>query len=207
MNRFVILLLLSFLTIGNLVFAQNTNTAEKLYSQGVTYMKTMTVASQNKAIASFQKAKVAFDSKAKKDLCDEQITACNNIIKKLKSPKPTPTPSTIPQSADTLKADTVTTVATTQVKISVNPSEILFSAKGGKYEEVSVECSNGEWKVDSCPEWISYTSSSTKILLKADKHKDKKNERAGIVTIKAGAVKAEVIVKQSKSSFIDFLKK
>lgn len=205
MKRIILILFMSFMAIGQAIHAQST--ADKLYSQGVTYMKTMTIASQKKAISSFEKAKIAFDSQAKKNLCDEQIIACRNIIQKLTTPKSKldPKVQTPPMTIDTSKTTPIENIVMPKTEISINPSEITIPAKGGKYIEVSVDCNDGEWKVGACPDWISFTSSSTKLLVKAERNKDKKNERAGIITIVANGTKAELIVKQLKAGILDFI--
>lgn len=201
MKRIILILFMSFMAIGQAIHAQST--ADKLYSQGVTYMKTMTIASQKKAISSFEKAKIAFDSQAKKNLCDEQIVACRNIIQKLNVPKPNPVTIETPVDREVLDTDSMVEIPEVpEATFSITPSEITVAAKGGKYIEISVESSIGEWQVESCPEWITYTSSSSKLLIKADKNKDKKNERAGIIVLVANNAKAELIVKQLKAGIV-----
>lgn len=185
----------------NINAQQITKAADKLYAQGVTYMKTLTVASQRKAISSFEKAKVAYDTKSKKALCDEQILACNNIIRKLTTPKPKP--EAIEPEPEVVE-DTVVVVEKEEelpeVILTIDPTELVLPAKGGKYVEISVECNYEDWQVTSCPDWISYTTSSEKILIKPEKNKEK-SERAGVITITCGEKKAEIIIKQSKPGF------
>ena len=64
---------------------QGQSSADRLYAQGVEYMKTLDVVSQHKAISYFTKARVAYDSSSKKRLCSQQINICNSIIKKLQT--------------------------------------------------------------------------------------------------------------------------
>lgn len=211
MKKIILIMFLSVFAVCQIMFAQKISSADKLYSQGVKYMKTMTVASQKKAISSFIKAKVAFDSQTKKHLCDEQITTCRNIIQKLSIPKTNSKHKSLsPEipSDTTIGADIPVKEfpEIVETKISVTPSEITIPAKGGKYIEVSVDCNVVEWKVGSCPAWISVTSSSTKLLVKAEKNKDKKNERTGIITIVANGVEAELKVKQLRGGFINAVK-
>ena len=70
---------------------------DKLFSSGVKYQQTMTIASQNKAITYFEKAKVCYDSQAKKDLCDQQITTCRNIIVQLSKRAKTEPVASVPK--------------------------------------------------------------------------------------------------------------
>ena len=134
------------------VFAQK-SAADKYYAQGVTCMKTMTVPSQKKAIGFFEKAKVAYDSASKKALCNEQITACRNIIKRLSAPKPSGKKPSKPSKREevvvmvTDSIDTVIDKPTFVFKASKN--KVVFDAKGGEYEEVDIECS-GDWTIDKC---------------------------------------------------------
>lgn len=78
--------IITLLVVCSTAFAQK-SAADKFYTQGVACMKAMTIASQQKAIGFFSKAKVAYDSQAKKSLCDNQISVCRNIISNLKSGK------------------------------------------------------------------------------------------------------------------------
>lgn len=183
--------------------AQTLKAADKLYAQGVTSMKTLTVSSQKKAISLFEKAKIAYDTKTKKDLCDEQIRTCNSIIRKLTTNKTKP--KEIEPEQKNLE-DSVTAVEIVEipkepeVSLSTDPSSIVVPAKGGKYVEILVECNYEDWQIVSCPDWISYTTASNIILIKPEKNKNK-SERAGVITIICKDKKAELIVKQSKRGF------
>lgn len=72
---------------------------DRLMANGVKAQQTMTVASQKMAIAYFEKAKACYDSNSRKALCDEQITACRNIIKQLSQPAPQATTATATPAA------------------------------------------------------------------------------------------------------------
>lgn len=78
---FKLVILLFSVMVSTQVWAQNA--CEKLFADGVKLQQTMTISSQKKAISFFEKAKVCFDSQAKKELCDQQIKACRNIIKQI----------------------------------------------------------------------------------------------------------------------------
>lgn len=200
MKRVIVFFLLILGAFCMNINAQTIKAADKLYAQGVNYMKTLTVASQKKAISSFEKAKIAYDTKSKKALCDEQIVACNNIIRKLTTPK---TQEEVIEPEPPVVEDTVEVVEVEElpeVTLTVAPTSLVLPAKGGKYVEISVDCNNDNWEITSCPEWISYTKSSDRILIKPEKNKVK-SERAGIITITCGDKKAEIIIKQSKPGF------
>lgn len=214
MKKFVFISILCLLTIVQNIFAQKSSTADQLYNQGISSMKTMTVASQDKAISAFEKAKVAYDSAEKKKLCDNQIAKCTRNKRwivdknngKKKPQKVEEKPKVVEEKSQTVEStknegasDIVSAKPNDKERITLNPSEITISAKGGKYIEISVDSNDKKWKVESCPEWLTYTASNTKLLIKAEKNKDKKNERAGIVVVVAGKMKAELLVKQSKS--------
>ena len=182
-----------------------TSTGDRLYAQGVSYMKTLTIAMQNKALAAFGKAKVAYDSKVKKDLCDEQIATCRNIIRKLSVQASSEQQPIAPKDTVTTEIDVAPiSIPKVDVILSVNPTIIEFAAKGGKYLEVTVDCNAEEWKVVSSPEWVSYTSASDKLLIKAERNKEK-SERAGVVTLRCQDKEAEIIVKQAKANFLNKL--
>lgn len=200
MKKNILTLIFCLFAISQTLFAQKISTADQLYKQGVSYMKTMTIVSQNKAISAFEKAKIAYDSAEKKKICDDQIATCKKIKQQLATrnsiSKPKPKPVEPTSTAST--PDTIPEQSIDKGEIILNPTEISISAKGGKYIEIFVECDGEDWKVESCPDWLSYTSSNTKLLVKAEKNKDRKNERAGIIVITAGKKKAELIIKQSK---------
>lgn len=80
---FLIMLTFVFSMLPRSMQAQSS--ADRLYAQGVEYMKTLDVVSQLKAISYFTKARVAYDSSSKKRLCSQQINICNSIIKKLQT--------------------------------------------------------------------------------------------------------------------------
>ena len=179
--------------------------SDRLYAQGVSYMKTLTIAMQNKAIVAFGKAKVAYDSKVKKDLCDEQIITCRNIIKKLSAQASSKQQPAIPKDTTATEMNVAPiNVPKIDVHLSVSPTIIEFAAKGGKYLEVTIECNVEEWEVVSSPEWISYTSASDKLLIKAERNKEK-SERAGVIILKSQDKEAEIIVKQAKANFLNKL--
>ena len=176
--------------------AQTLSAADKLYAQGVAYMKTMTVTSQNQAIATFKKAKVAYDSSVRKRLCDDMVTICNGIIKKLHAPAPKAKP-VIVRDTIYITPDTAMVPPPVVASISISPAFIEFSAKGGTYEEINVECTSDDWVIVECPKWLSYTTANGKILVKAEKNKEKA-ERAGIIKMACSSQQAEVLVKQLK---------
>lgn len=178
--------------------------ADKYYAQGVTCMKTMTVPSQKKAIGFFEKAKVAYDSASKKALCDEQITACQNIIKKLSAAKPSGKKPSKPSKREEVTVMTDDSAGTAPIEpafvFKASKDKVVLDAKGGEYEEVNIECS-GDWAIDKCPEWVSCTKSSAKLYVKAEKNK-KKQERADFIVLSCGNEKIEIAVIQSKSNKI-----
>ena len=56
---------------------------DKLFAQGQKLQMVQTVKSQNLAISKFIAAQKAYDSSAKKNMCDNQIAICRNNIKTL----------------------------------------------------------------------------------------------------------------------------
>ncbi|MGM9869142.1 MAG: formylglycine-generating enzyme family protein [Sodaliphilus sp.] len=89
----------SFLIISMLIIAlsaQAQSAADRLYMQGQQLQLTRTVSAQKQAIAKFSAAKKAYDSKAKKAMCDHQIQICHQNIKAISKPDPTPKPKPDP---------------------------------------------------------------------------------------------------------------
>lgn len=82
------LLFAAIIGIGS-AFSQNAQ-ADKLYSEGLSLQKIMTVKSQKAAIAKFTSAKKLYDSAANKKKCDNAISKSKRIIKELENEKPQP---------------------------------------------------------------------------------------------------------------------
>jgi len=176
---------------------------DKLFASGVKYQQTMTIASQNKAISYFEKAKVCYDSQAKKDLCDQQITACRNIIaqlsKKAKQSAPaTPAPNdgngASPAKTGAPKAEP----AKKDVKLSIDCTYLKFKGKGGEFKKAKVKCNYPDWEIVEKPDWVNCSRNDDEIVVEADRNPDKKEERSGAIIIKCGDESVTLTIIQEK---------
>ncbi|HJC92777.1 MAG TPA: BACON domain-containing protein [Candidatus Phocaeicola excrementigallinarum] len=190
------------LTISNVIVAQNA--CDKLFAEGVKLQQTMTIYSQQKAIEQFKKAKICYDSQTKKDLCDQQITACRNIIAQIKKndmaekkddPTP-PQPSSI--TADNNDNQHTETIDKRDVKLSLNKTYIKFKGKGGEFQKVKVTCNYDDWEVSDAPEWVNYSrNENNELVIETEKNPDK-DERSGILKVRCGETETSLTIIQDK---------
>lgn len=210
MNRkvsiLIIALLCALLSSGRAV-AQTS--CDQLFANGVKFQQTMTVAAQNKAIAQFQKAKVCYDSQAKKNLCDLQIKACRNIIAQLRRGKSTPAgkpergKSPAPAPADTTARDTAKHDRT-GVKLTFSVNYLKFKGKGGDFKKVKVNCNYPDWKVVEAPEWVNYSRNDDgELVIEVEKNPSTKEERSASLKVECGdAVAVLTIIQEKFKKFI-----
>jgi len=175
---------------------------DRIFSSGVKCQQTMTVKSQKQAITYFKKAKACYDSNTKKNLCDQQIKACQNIINQL-GKKSTGSSSRKTKEKNE-EEDKPTPVEERQVKkrdikLSLNELYVKFKGKGGEYKTVRIECNYNDWKISECPSWIKCKKNSDDaILISVERNPSKKEERVGNVTIKCGNKTVTLTVIQEK---------
>lgn len=148
---------------------------DKLFASGVKFQQTMTIASQNKAITYFEKAKVCYDSQSKKDLCDQQITACRNIIAQLskKAKTSNPTTSVPKEGIDTLSAkpkDTDLKDVKKDVQLSIDCTYLKFKGKGGEFKKARIECNYPDWEITEKPNWVNCSKNDGEIVVEAVKN-------------------------------------
>lgn len=190
------------LTVSNVTLAQNA--CDKLFAEGVKLQQTMTIYSQQKAIEQFKKAKICYDSQIKKDLCDQQITACRNIIAQIRknnktekedkqtSPQPPVTTNdngTPPVNPATDKRD---------VELSLSKTYIKFKGKGGEFQKVKVTCNYEDWEVSDAPQWVNYSrNENNELVIEAEKNPDKE-ERSGILKVRCGNTETTLTIIQEK---------
>ena len=182
------------------------NSCDNLYAKAVQYQQTMTIASQNKAIEYFHKARTCYDSAAKKKLCTSQIATCKNTITLIRGKnQDSNSISGKSQIKDDMPEEIKNKKVTekkTLVTLSVSESVVKFKAKGGETKKVKVTCNINDWKITECPYWITYSISQDKeIILKASKNKLKK-ERSGMVKIECRGTTTTFAVLQSKKGLL-----
>ena len=175
---------------------------DKLFSSGVKYQQTMTIVSQNKAITYFEKAKVCYDSQSKKDLCDQQIIACRNIIAQLSKKAQTPTPvATVPEKdVDSLSAKPILAEQKENkkdVQLSIDCTYLKFKGKGGEFKKAKIECNYPDWEITENPKWVNCSKNDGEIVVEAIKNPTKK-ERSGSIIIECGDKSVTLTIIQEK---------
>lgn len=188
---------------GLFLFPASAQTScDKLFSSGVQCQQTMTIASQNKAITYFEKAKVCYDSKAKKDLCDQQIKACRNIISQLsKKKKTTPSVNTEENKnpEEKLKPVAKPKVEKRVINLSIDCNYLKFKSKGGELKKAKIMCNYNDWKIADKPDWISCSrNDNDEIIVEATKNPTKE-ERSGLIKIACDDKEVTLTVIQEKS--------
>ncbi len=197
MKKLRILIIILLCAIALPAAAQSS--CDKLFNSGVKLQQTMTVASQNKAISYFQKAKVCYDSKAKKDLCDQHIKSCKNIIAQLnkKSKEDASKPSSKDATTPTKTQPASKKTEIRDVKLSLDPSYLKFKAKGGEFKKAKVDCNYPDWSIKEKPEWVSCSKNEGEIVVEANKNSTKA-ERSGNIIIECGDKSVTLIIIQEK---------
>ena len=182
------------------------NSCDNLYAKAVQYQQTMTIASQNKAIEYFQKARTCYDSATKKKLCTSQIATCKNTIALIrkKNQESNSVSEKSPTKDDMPKANKNKKVTEKKILITLSVSEsvVKFKAKGGEFKKVKVTCNNSDWKIAECPDWITYSiNQDNEIILEAAKNQ-LKEERSGMVKIECRGTTTTFAVLQSKKGLL-----
>ncbi len=204
MNKCIIRLLvvLFFCISGFTSHAQSS--CDKLFSSGVKFQQTMTVNSQKNAISFFEKAKICYDSQAKKDLCDQQIKACRNIIAQINRNEDLKenleqAKKTEKEETQETKNDTVQVAPQKQnVNLSIERAYVKFKGKGGEFQKVKVVCNYPDWKIAETPDWVNCSrNENNEIVIEAEKNPDK-NERSGTLKIECGDKSVSLTIIQEK---------
>lgn len=176
---------------------------DKLFASGVKLQQTMSISSQRKAITFFEKAKACYDSQARKDLCDQQIKACRNIIVQLQ-PKEDQQQETEKVSQDQqskLDTDTVRVVVEPERKVAlyVDHTYLKFNGKGGEFKKAKVTCNYPDWKITEKPSWVNCSrNENDEIVIEVEKNPSNKEERSGIVKIECDDKSVTLTVIQEK---------
>lgn len=199
MKALKILVVLIMVVIALPIYAQTS--CDKLFANGVKYQQTMTIASQNKAITYFEKAKVCFDSQAKKDLCDQQITACRNIIVQLsKKAKPTNTTTKLKEDSDSsIEKSKVPENHTSKrdVKLSTDCIYLKFKGKGNEFKKAKIICNYPDWEIAAKPDWVKCSKNDDELVVEAIKNPNKE-ERSGSIIIECGDKTITLTIIQEK---------
>lgn len=205
MKRFVILLI-SFMCLAFSASAQSA--CEKYYAAAVKYQQTMTVASQNQAIANFEKAMHCYDSEQKKQLCKSQIATCKNTIALIKKKQQDATQKPTEEKVDEEKLTEVKDKkkkVEEKVELSASETILKFKPKGGEFAKFKVTCNFEDWKVIEKPDWISYSVNSDKEVVCEASKNPSKEERQGMIVIECRGTRVFVAVLQSKKGILNKL--
>ena len=149
---------------------------DKLFSNGVKCQQTMTVASQRNAIGYFEKAKICYDSQAKKDLCDQQIKSCRNIIAQITRSEAAKKEEEQVVEREIVKQDKeLTETEKVQIKkdvqLSLDRTYVKFKGKGNEFQKVKVSCNYPDWEIKKIPEWVNCSrNENNEIVIEAEKN-------------------------------------
>lgn len=176
---------------------------DKLFAQGQKLQIVQTVKSQKQAISKFIAAQKAYDSKAKKNMCDNQIAICKGNIKTL-SQKQTVRKPKVRKSKNVIveddRAEMVPKIEREPVNLYLSVSYIEFKAAGkvSDKHEVVVNCNYNDWKL-SCPEWVHVAKNGNTLILTASANSTSE-ERSCKLTVTCYDKTAELVIYQ-KSKF------
>lgn len=203
MNRVLVLLIMC---ISLSISAQAQSACDKFYAAAVKYQQTMTIASQNQAIANFEKAMKCYDSQQKKQLCKSQIATCNNTIALIKKQQQNTNQRPTKRQADEEKLIEVKdtkNMKEEKVELSASETILRFRSKGDEFAKFKVVSNYDDWKVVEKPDWISYSINSDKeVVCEASKNPNK-GERQGMIVVECRGTRVSVAVLQSKKGLLD----
>ena len=172
---------------------------DKLFAQGQKLQMVQTVKSQKQAISKFIAAQKAYDSKAKKNMCDNQIAICKGNIKTL-SQKQTVRKPKVRKSKNVIveddRAEMVPKIEREPVNLYLSVSYIEFKAAGkvSDKHEVVVNCNYNDWKL-SCPEWVHVAKNGNTLILTASANSTSE-ERSCKLTVTCYDKTAELVIYQ-----------
>lgn len=176
---------------------------DKLFAQGQKLQMVQTVKSQNQAISKFIAAQKAYDSKAKKNMCDNQIAICKSNIKTLsqkqtvRKPK-VRKPKNVVAEEDSVAVEPKIEREPVNLYLSVSYIEFKAAGKANDKNEVVVNCNYDDWEL-SCPEWVHAAKNGNTLILTASANSTSE-ERSGKLTVTCYDKTAELVIYQ-KSKF------
>ena len=202
-----ILFLLVMCVVSLSVYAQSS--CDKLFASGVKLQQTMTISSQKKAISFFEKAKACYDSQAKKDLCDEQIKSCRNIIAQISKAKDDDAKKKEIEDAPKEKEETTKELEPKKeelkrdIQLSLEETYVKFKGKGDEFKKVKVNCNYQDWKITEQPSWTNCSrNEDNEIVIEVERNPNKE-ERSGILKVECGDQIATLTIIQKKLNILD----
>lgn len=175
MKYFIGCFLWSMMCMSALV-ANAQSACDKLFANGVKCQQTMTVSSQKTAIGYFEKAKICYDSQAKKDLCDQQIKSCRNIIAQLVRTEEAKKEESRAIESEVVNQKKVTNELKPvrkdgEIKLSLDRTYVKFKGKGNEFQKVKVTCNYPDWEITKIPEWVNCSKNDNdEIVIEAEKN-------------------------------------
>ena len=173
------------------------SSCDKVFQEGQQFQKNMTTNAQRQAIAKFEKAKICYDSQERKNICDQQIQICRNIIKTLDTPKPVEEEKEEETVVEEVELITATEVTRNDVLLSLSVEHLRFDDKAGDFQKVTVNCNYDDWVVSNKPEWISISINKAELVIEALENTDEK-ERAGVIEVSCSDKHVNLVVSQDK---------
>ncbi|MDO5764912.1 MAG: BACON domain-containing protein [Elusimicrobiales bacterium] len=179
---------------------------DKLFSNGVKLQQTMTIQSQKKAITYFGKAKVCYDSQAKKNLCDQQIVACRNIIAQITKQRQKKIDKKVVHTEETevtpIDSVVAVTVEEKGVEIFLGCNYLKFKAKG-EFKKAKVTCNYPDWNIKDIPSWVNCSKNDNDEIVIEAKKNSTKEERSCVLKIECrGEYVTLTIIQEKPKKFI-----
>ncbi|MDO5526029.1 MAG: BACON domain-containing protein [Prevotella sp.] len=196
-------LILSLLFVCFSVAVNAQSAGDRLFAQGQKFQMTQTVKAQRQAIAKFEAAKKAYDSAAKKQMCDNQIAICNSNIKTIANTKKTYAKKPKEKEEKTEGSGKMSFEPApdmTPVELYFSISSVEFKAKAKKNDifKVVVNCNYDDWTYTH-PKWIKVAQNGNTLILTAEQNKGK--DRSDVLTVTCKDTKAELVIYQ-KGAFL-----
>ena len=185
------------------MFAQSA--CDNYFSTGVKQQQTMTVSSQWSAISNFEKAKECYDSESKKELCDQQIKACRNIIAQLnktaeaETTKKAEAKQEVVVMEEASKEPEPAPRTDIELKLSESRLDFKYKPKEGATQSVEVTCNYDDWKIKSQPDWVTIYTAAAKFSVEAAENTTEE-ERSGVITVSCGDKDVDLVVNQAKAN-------
>ena len=177
---------------------------DKLLDEAIRLQQTISINSQNQAIAKLKKAKACYDAADKQSLCQNQIYVSQNIIKYIRAQQQLReeiVSTTIEDTTSQLNRISKTNQTEhNDARLSFDCSQVVFKANGG-YQKVIVKCNYSDWEITQKPDWISiYRSSDGVIVIEASSN-DGEEIRAASLGVRCGKSVASLNIVQKKKIF------
>lgn len=198
-------LILSLLFVCFSVTVNAQSAGDRLFAQGQKFQMTQTVKAQRQAIAKFIAAKKAYDSAAKKQMCDNQIAICNSNIKTISNTKKVhvnkpkgKNDKTSEENDSVMSFEPTPNIVPVELYFSISSVEFKAKAKKNDIFKVVVNCNYDDWTYTH-PKWVKVAQNGNTLILTAEQNKGK--DRSDVLTVTCKDTKAELVIYQ-KGAFL-----